>query len=66
MPDYTHCRLCGKPRNPEDTMDNPKPCGCPYTDAMRARDILERIHTDINLAAEHLDVIIGRNIIRKV
>lgn len=58
------CRLCGKPRDPQDTMDNPKPCGCEYTDAMKARDILERIRKDIDLAAYHLDNVIGRNIIQ--
>jgi hypothetical protein len=49
---YNKCRLCGKPRDPEDTMDNPKPCGCEYTDAMKLRDVLVRIGKDIDLACK--------------
>ena len=59
---YTECRLCGKPRDPRDTMDDPHPCGCKYTEAMQARDILERIRGDIDKSAELLNTVIGRDI----
>lgn len=56
------CRLCGKLRDPDDSMDNPKPCGCPYTDAMKARDVVERVRGDMTLMADLLDKVIGRKI----